>query len=85
MRLLAERMPFYNDHRLCGELKGGVDGEVVWFVFECGARVVRQASEVPRSRPPVPTFEDALLPEALRSWVADVAARVNRAASTLVR
>jgi hypothetical protein len=25
----------------------------------------------------VPSFEDALLPEALRSWVADVAARVQ--------
>jgi hypothetical protein len=43
MRLLAELRPFYNDHRLCGELKGGVDGEVVWFVCECGARIVRQA------------------------------------------
>ena len=32
---------------------------------------------VPRGRPPVPLFEDALLPEALRSWVADVAARVQ--------
>ena len=32
---------------------------------------------VPRGRPPVPAFDDGLLPEALRSWVADVAARVQ--------
>jgi Protein of unknown function (DUF3987) len=32
---------------------------------------------VPRGRPPVPAFDDALLPEALRSWVADVGARVQ--------
>jgi hypothetical protein len=32
---------------------------------------------VPRGRPPVPPFEDAVLPEALRSWVADVTARVQ--------
>jgi Protein of unknown function (DUF3987) len=32
---------------------------------------------VPRGRPPVPPFEDALLPEAIRPWVADVAARVQ--------
>jgi putative DNA primase/helicase len=32
---------------------------------------------VPRGRPPVPRFDDALLPEALRSWVADVAGRMQ--------
>jgi putative DNA primase/helicase len=32
---------------------------------------------VPRGRPPVPAFEEALLPEALRAWVADVANRVQ--------
>src|SRR4029453_7487785 len=32
---------------------------------------------LPRGRPPVPPFEDALLPEALRSWVTDVGARVQ--------
>jgi Protein of unknown function (DUF3987) len=32
---------------------------------------------VPRGRPAVPLFEDTLLPEALRPWVADVAGRVQ--------
>jgi hypothetical protein len=32
---------------------------------------------VPRSRPPVPAFDAALLPDALAPWVADIAERVQ--------
>ena len=37
----------------------------------------REPQPVPRGRPPVPSFDDALLPRALAPWVADVADRVQ--------
>ena len=37
--LLTELDAFYLDHRRCGELEAGVDGPVVWFDCECGARI----------------------------------------------
>src|SRR5712692_8177369 len=37
----------------------------------------REPQPVPRGRPPVPAFDDALLPRALAPWVADVADRVQ--------
>jgi len=35
---------FVPEHRRCGELDGGVDGEVVWMSCECGAEILRSAS-----------------------------------------
>jgi hypothetical protein len=40
--LLTELDAFYLDHRLCDELDAGVDGPVVWFDCECGARISRR-------------------------------------------
>ena len=37
----------------------------------------REPRPVPRGRPPVPPFDDALLPDSLAPWVADVADRVQ--------
>lgn len=45
MTLLTELEAFYIDHRLCGELEVGVDGSIIWFHCECGARMVRRADE----------------------------------------
>jgi hypothetical protein len=36
---------FFNDHRLCGELKAGIDGAVVWIACDCGARMARRGDE----------------------------------------
>jgi hypothetical protein len=35
--LLTELDAFFADHRLCGELNAGVEGEVVWIACDCGA------------------------------------------------
>jgi hypothetical protein len=35
--LLTELDAFYMDHRRCGELDAGVEGEVVWIACDCGA------------------------------------------------
>jgi putative ABC transport system substrate-binding protein len=37
--LLTDLDAFYVDHRRCGALEAGVDGPVVWFDCECGARI----------------------------------------------
>ena len=40
--LLTALDAFYTDHRRGGELDAGVDGPVVWFDCECGARIARR-------------------------------------------
>jgi hypothetical protein len=48
--LLAELDAFYTEHRQCGELEAGIEGEVVWFDCECGASMARfvEEGELPR-------------------------------------
>ena len=41
--LLTELDAFYVNHRRCGEMDAGVDGGVIWFDCECGARIARRA------------------------------------------
>jgi hypothetical protein len=43
--LLTDLDAFYLDHRRCGDLDPYVDGPVVWFVYECGARIVRRVAQ----------------------------------------
>jgi hypothetical protein len=43
--LLTELDAFYSEHRRCGELEAGVDGVVIWFDGECGARIARRADD----------------------------------------
>jgi hypothetical protein len=38
---LTDLDAFFTDHRRCGELDAGVDGLLVWFDCECGARIAR--------------------------------------------
>jgi hypothetical protein len=38
--LLAALDAFLQEHRRCGELDGGVDGECVWLAYDCGAGIV---------------------------------------------
>lgn len=42
--MLTELDAFYLDHRRCGELDAGVDGQFVWFSCCCGARIIRRPS-----------------------------------------
>ena len=37
--LLAALDAFLQEHRCCGELDGGVDGERVWMAYDCGAGI----------------------------------------------
>jgi hypothetical protein len=43
--LLTELDVFYMDHRRCGELDAGVEGPVVWFDCDCGARIACRADD----------------------------------------
>jgi hypothetical protein len=43
--LLTELDAFFTDHRLCGDLDAGVEGEVVWIACDCGARMARRVDE----------------------------------------
>ncbi len=38
--LLAALDAFVQEHRRCGELDGGVDGDRVWLSCDCGAVIV---------------------------------------------
>lgn len=44
--LLAALDAFVQEHRRCGELDGGVDGDVVWMTCECGAKLARMRGEL---------------------------------------
>jgi hypothetical protein len=35
--LLAALDAFLQEHRRCGELDGGIDGDVIWMNCDCGA------------------------------------------------
>jgi hypothetical protein len=39
--LLTELDAFFTDHRRCGDLDAGVEGEVVW-IADCGASMARR-------------------------------------------
>jgi hypothetical protein len=43
--VLTELDAFFTDHRLCGDLDADVDGVVIWFDCECGARIARRADD----------------------------------------
>jgi hypothetical protein len=43
--LLAALDAFLQEHRRCGDLEGGVDGQWVWMSCECGASVQRPVRE----------------------------------------
>jgi hypothetical protein len=48
--LLRALVAFVAEHRRCGELDGGVDGERVWMACDCGGEIVhpaRDPSKVP--------------------------------------
>jgi hypothetical protein len=43
--LLTDLDGFHTEHRCCGDLDAGVEGEVVWIDCECGARIARRADD----------------------------------------
>ena len=43
--LLLDLDAFYLEHRCCGELDAGVEGERVWMACECGARIGRRVTQ----------------------------------------
>ena len=45
MSLLTELDAFFTDHHHCGDLGAGVDGVVIWFDCECGARIALRADD----------------------------------------
>jgi hypothetical protein len=58
--LLAALDAFLQEHRRCGDLDGGVEGERVWMTCDCGAAIVQPVeNDAPdpidgASRPQVP-------------------------------
>lgn len=40
--LFGDLNAFFTDHRHCGDLDAGVDGEMVRITYDCGARMARR-------------------------------------------
>jgi hypothetical protein len=49
--LLAALDAFMQEHRRCGELDGGVDGDTVWMTCECGAALCHDTTRLPTIPP----------------------------------
>jgi hypothetical protein len=49
--LLAALDALLQEHRRCGELDGGVDGERVWMACDCGAGIAHPVRPAERARP----------------------------------
>ena len=43
--LFAALDAFLQEHRRCGDLDGGVDGDRVWMSCDCGAEILQRTSE----------------------------------------
>jgi hypothetical protein len=43
--LLTDLDAFFTEHRRCGDLDAGVEGEMVWIVCDCGARIARRSGD----------------------------------------
>jgi hypothetical protein len=43
--LLTELDAFYTEHDRCGDLDGGIDGDIVLIACDCGARMARCVDE----------------------------------------
>jgi hypothetical protein len=43
--LLRDLRAFCLEHEYCGDLDGGVEGDIVWMTCTCGAVVVREIRE----------------------------------------
>ena len=52
--LLAALDAFMQEHRRCGELEGGVDGERVWMACDCGAGIAHPVLLTKLDRPGEP-------------------------------
>ena len=51
--LLTALAAFMQEHRRCGELDGGVDGERVWMACDCGAGIAHPVKP-PEQQPACP-------------------------------
>lgn len=49
--LLAALDAFLQEHRRCGELDGGVDGERVWLACDCGGGIVHPVKPTELDQP----------------------------------
>jgi hypothetical protein len=49
--LLAALDAFLQEHRRCGELEGGIDGERVWMGCDCGAGIVHPVNPTELDQP----------------------------------
>ena len=52
--LLAALDAFLQEHRRCGELDGGVDGERVWMACDCGAGIAHPVNAAALDQPREP-------------------------------
>jgi hypothetical protein len=43
--LLTDIDAFSTEHRCCGDLDGGVDGDIVLMACDCGASIARRVDE----------------------------------------
>ena len=45
MSLLTDLDAFSTEHMRCGDLDGGVDGDIVWMACDCGPGIACRADE----------------------------------------
>jgi hypothetical protein len=43
--LLTDLDGFSTEHHCCGDLDGGVEGDIIWMACDCGARMTRRVDE----------------------------------------
>jgi len=51
LNLLSALIAFVREHRRCGELDGGVEGERVWLSCDCGGGIAPPVGPAERNRP----------------------------------
>jgi hypothetical protein len=49
--LLAALNAFMQEHRRCGELDGGVEGELVWMACDCGGAIAHPVKPTELDQP----------------------------------
>jgi hypothetical protein len=49
---IAAFAAFMQEHRRCGAIDGGVDGQHAWLTCDRGARIIRPLVEPPATRTP---------------------------------
>jgi hypothetical protein len=82
MGLPADLVAFFKEHRSCGDLDGGVEGDLVWMACDCGGQLARHSMS--RPKPPHDGCQRPIAPTDVASPRPDVADRRGLAHAALL-